>query len=112
MTVAPHRINLTSATILSGVYLTAGVGIELVRRYFGFRWAERASLALEVFPARILDWLGLFVSFRKAWAQGILSDIQVRLLYGLTTIAVIYVLGFLVALAMWTATRWWPRKTS
>ncbi len=112
MTVSHHRITLTNATILSGVYLTVGVGIELARRFFGFRWAERASLALEVFPARILDWLGLFVSFRSAWANGMLSDIQVRLLYGLTTIAVIYILGFAVGLLMWTVTRWWPRKTS
>lgn len=99
------RISLTNATLLSGVYLVAGVLVELVRRTWNPRWAERLSLSLEAFPARMLELLGLFEPLRRAWLDGQLKDVHVRVIYGLTTVLLIYSLGFFVGGAMWLVAR-------
>jgi hypothetical protein len=99
------RISLTNATLLSGVYLVGGALVELVRRAWNPRWAERLSLSLEAFPAKVLEFLGLFEPLRRAWLEGALSDVQVRVLYGLTAVALIYTLGVVVGGLMWGATR-------
>ncbi|MEW5740184.1 MAG: hypothetical protein AB1938_14730 [Myxococcota bacterium] len=99
------RISLTNATLLSGVYLIGGALIELVRRTWNPRWSERLSLSLEAFPAKVLDFLGLFEPLRRAWLEGHLSDLQVRLLYGLTTVTLIYALGVAVGGLMWSVAR-------
>lgn len=99
------RISLTNATMLSGVYLVAGALVEVVRRTWNPRWAERLSLSLEAFPARMLELLGLFEPLRRAWLDGQLKDVHVRLIYGLTTVSLIYSLGLLVGGAMWLVSR-------
>lgn len=99
------RISLTNATLLSGVYLVGGAVIEVVRRVFNPRWAERLSLSLEAFPARMLELFGVFEPLRRAWLEGHLSDLQVRLIYGLTTVGLIYALGLLVGASMWGVAR-------
>ncbi|GMU60688.1 MAG: hypothetical protein IT380_03395 [Myxococcales bacterium] len=99
------RISLTNATLLSGVYLVGGAAVELARRLWNPRWAERLSLSLEAFPARVLEFLGLFEPLRRAWLEGHLSELQVRLVYGLTTVALIYSLGVAVGGLMWGVAR-------
>lgn len=99
------RISLTNATMLSGVYLIAGALVELVRRTWNPRWSERLSLSLEAFPARMLHLVGLFEPLRDAFLSGRLSPTQVRLIYGLTTVALIYSLGLLVGGAMWLVSK-------
>ena len=95
------RISLTNATILSALYLTVAVVVEVVRRLWSPRWAERLSLAFEVFPARALAFLGLFEPIRRAWMQGRLSDGAVRVLYGATTVGLVFAAGLLVGAGMW-----------
>jgi hypothetical protein len=99
------RISFTNATVLSTIYLLVATVVELLRRSVNPRWAERVSLALEAFPARTLELLGLFEPLRRAWVQGALSDTGVRLIYGLTTIALIFALGLAVGLGMWVIAR-------
>jgi len=96
MRVPVLRISLNNATILSVVYLVVGIGIELVRRQWSPRWAERGSLAMEAFPARILDGLGLLSKIRLAYARSELAEWEVRVIYGVTTVIVIYAMGLAV----------------
>jgi len=100
------RISLANATLLSGVYLVVGTVVEIARRTWNPRWAERLSLSLESFPARMLDLVGLFEPLRNAWLGGHLTDFQVRLIYGFTTVSLIFSLGVLVGGAMWLVARW------
>ncbi len=95
------RISLANATLLSGFYLLVASAVELVRRAWNPRWVDRLSLSLEAFPARTLELLGLFDPLRRAWVEGRVSDLEVRLIYGVTTVLVIFVLGLLVGFAMW-----------
>lgn len=104
------RISLTNAAILSTLYLVVAVLVELARRYSSARWAERISLAFEVFPARTLDLLGLFEPLRGAWLAGHLSDGGVRVLYGATTVGVIFSLGMVVGVVMWLLINLSPRR--
>lgn len=95
------KISLTNATILSGVYLVIAVAVELVRRAWNPRWIERVSLSLEAFPARTLELFGLFEPLRRAWVEERLSPLEVRFIYGFTTVAVIFTLGLAVGGLMW-----------
>lgn len=94
------QISLANATILSGGYLVFASGVELLRRTVNPRWVEQLSLSLEAFPARLLQLLGVFEPLRRAWIEGAVSDFHVRLIYGLTVIGLIFMLGFSVGLAM------------
>lgn len=95
------KLSLKNATVLSALYLVAGSVVELARRLGNFRWAEKLSLAFEAFPARTLDLVGLFQPMRTAWASDHLTGSQVRLIYGGTTVAIIFVIGTVVGVAMW-----------
>jgi hypothetical protein len=95
------RISLANASLLSGLYLVVAVLVELVRRVWNPRWIDRVSLSMEAFPARTLELFGLFDPLRRAWVEGRLSQLEVRLIYGLTTVAVIFTLGTLVGVLMW-----------
>lgn len=95
------RISVTNATLLSGFYLLVASAVEVIRRVWNPRWIDRVSLSMEAFPARTLEVLGLFEPIRRAWLEGKLSDLEVRLIYGATAVSVIFTLGLLVGLAMW-----------
>ncbi len=94
------KISLTNATFLSGLYLSVAAVVELVRRFWNPRWADPVSLSLEAFPARVLAMLGLFDPLQQAWLTGHLSEVQVRVIYGLTVVGLIFAMGTLVGLLM------------
>ena len=99
------KISLTNASILSGLYLSIAVLVELVRRAWNPRWIERVSLSLEAFPARTLELFGLFEPLRQAWVEERISPLGVRFIYGFTTVSVIFALGFIVGALMWLIAR-------
>lgn len=99
------RISLTNASILSGFYLVVAVLVEVVRRVWNPRWVDRLSLSLEAFPARTLELLGLFEPLKRAWVEDRVSPLQVRLIYGLTTVTVIFALGLTVGAVLWLVAR-------
>ena len=99
------KISLTNATILSGLYLSIAVLVELVRRAWNPRWIERVSLSLEAFPARTLELFGLFEPLRRAWVEERITPLEVRFVYGATTVLVIFTLGFVVGGLMWIIAR-------
>ncbi|MFZ5470804.1 MAG: hypothetical protein ACOZIN_15370 [Myxococcota bacterium] len=99
------RIMLGNATLLTFVYLSIALTVELVRRLFTPRWAERLALALESLPARTLELVGLFRPLRRAYAYGELSEFWVRMAFGATTIAIIFAMALLVGAGMWLLRR-------
>lgn len=108
MSTAPvpvFRISLTNATLLSALYLFAASVVEIIRRQWNPRWVERISLSLEAFPARTLELFGLFEPMVRLYVHGDLSNTQVRLIYGLTTVLVIFALGAAVGAVMWLIAR-------
>lgn len=95
------KISLTNATLLSALYLLVASAVELIRRVWNPRWVERVSLSMEAFPARTLELLGLFQPLLDAYRTDALTGTQVRLLYGLTTVIIIFALGMAVGVLMW-----------
>ncbi len=94
------RISLSNAALLSAVYLGVGSVLELLRRLFGFRWTDKALRALESFPMRMLDLIGLNEPLVRAYLTNEMAPWQLRLVLGLTTVAVIVLLALVVGAGM------------
>jgi hypothetical protein len=99
------RISLSNATVLSVAYLAMAMLVEASRRWFPFRWTDRASLTVEWIPARTLDWFGLYQPVRQAVIDGVLSNFAVRIIFGATSVAAIFAVAMGVGALMW-AGRW------
>ena len=104
------RISLYNATLLSGAYLFIATALEIVRRNFTARWAEKGCLEMEKFPARTLDLVGLLDPLKRAYAWGSITDWEVRVVFGLTTISLIFALAMLVGGGMWMFARYVGRR--
>lgn len=102
---------LGNATLLSGVYLLAAVAVEAVRRYHTTRWSEKASLAIEALPARVLELCGLLAPLRRAYVYGDLPNWAVRVAFGATAVALIFAMALLVGAGMWSIRKWWESRT-
>ncbi|MBL9039548.1 MAG: hypothetical protein JNG84_13595 [Archangium sp.] len=90
------RISMANATLLTGMYLGIAAVVEGLRRVTGTRLTERASLAMESFPARALEAVGAYEPIREAWLNNELSNLQVRLIYAATVAAMVFALGLAV----------------
>jgi hypothetical protein len=99
------RISLSNATVLSVAYLAMAILVEASRKWFPFRWTERASLTVEWIPARTLEWFGLYHVVRDAVIDGTLSNFEVRLILGAISVAGIFFVAMGVGLLMWCG-RW------
>lgn len=88
----------SNAFLLSIIYLLTGIGVELARRFYPSRLVQQLSLSLDSLPARALELVGALEPLRSAYLDGRISDAQVRLVFGVTTIAVIFILAFVVGL--------------
>jgi hypothetical protein len=104
---APSRPPLGSvlganAFILSVLYLLVGIGVELARRLHPSRFLQRLSLSLDSLPARALDFLGVLEPLREAYLAGQVSELGVRLVFGATTLAVIFLLALAVGVVGWS----------
>ena len=75
--------------------------MELLRRVYPLRWAERVSLAMDALPARALEYAGLLRYLRQFYAQGRLSEFWLRFTFGIAVVMIIFALGFAVGGAMW-----------
>lgn len=99
------RISLTNATVLSALYLLVASVVELARRFFNFHWADRASKMLEEFPARVLHLVRLFEPLRDAYLTNKVSELQVRLIYGLVVVLIVFGMGMAVGGLLWLLAR-------
>lgn len=104
------RIMLGNATLLSLVYLGAAVVVDGVRRLYNPRWSERASLAMESLPARVLELLGLMGPLRRGYVYGAMNELTVRMVFGATTILIIFALAIFVGAGMWGLRALWERR--
>jgi hypothetical protein len=94
-----------NASLLSALYLASGAAIEALRRAYPSRWAERASLAMESLPARVLELLGAMGPLQQSYAGGKVNELGLRLIFGATVVALIFVMAVAVGLALW-GVRW------
>ena len=101
MNLPVFRISVQNATLLSAVYLGIATALEGIRRIWNPRWAEKACLAMEAFPARALDIVGVLEPIKHAYAWGNMTELEVRLIFGLATVVVIFLLAVLVGSGMW-----------
>lgn len=94
-----------NALALSGVYLALGLGMELVRRFAPRPLFEASVRRLDDLPGTVLHWLGLLPMLRRIIVYEGIGTWTVRVVFGLTTVAVIFALaaftGVLLASLRW-----------
>ena len=105
MSLPVFRISAHNATLLSALYLAIATVLEGIRRIWNPRWTEKACLAMEAFPARALDVVGLLEPIKHAYAWGNISEMSVRLVFGVATVVVIFILAVVVGTGMWLFTK-------
>ena len=102
----PHlplmRIMSGNAFLLSILYLAVGVGVEAARRLWPSIFLQRLSLSLDSLPARALELVGLMQPLRNAYFSGHMPEYGLRLIFGATTVAIIFLLAVGVGLVMGT----------
>jgi hypothetical protein len=94
------RISLANSALLSAMYLGVAVVLELVRRAFGWRWADIGLKALEAFPMRMLDIVGLNEPLVHAYLSNEIEPWEMRVALGGTTVVVIVLLALVVGAGM------------
>jgi hypothetical protein len=94
------RISLANAALLSAVYLGSGTVLELVRRVFGWHWTEVGLKALEAFPMRMLDMVGLNEPLVHGYLSNDIEPWEMRVALGGTTVVVIVLLALVVGAGM------------
>lgn len=92
------RIMGSNAFLLSVIYLMVGITVEAVRRVYPTRFIQRLSLSLDSLPARALEFTGWMEPLRAKYLNGQIPDYQVRLIFGVTTVVIIFLLAFAVGL--------------
>lgn len=111
------RIVFHNAFILSVIYLLTGIAIDTawwLDPFKGHLWAEhlvfRLSLAIDALPAQVLHLLGLLPLIQSAYAAGTIREVGLRWIFEITTLVVILVTAFAVALLMALTRRLWEPK--
>jgi hypothetical protein len=106
------QIMIGNASLLSVIYLAAGVVIEALRRIHPSPWMERASLALDSLPARVLDLVGALGPLHDSYLSGRVSEISLRLIFGATVVGVIFAMAVALGALMWIARWLWARQVA
>ncbi len=104
------RIMASNAFLLSILYLVTGLVVELLRDWRPSRLLMRLSLSLDSLPARALEVTGLMRPLSEAYLAGRINDAWVRVIFGATTIVVIYLLALVVGLGMGSLRVWLERR--
>ncbi|HEY8212088.1 MAG TPA: hypothetical protein VIG99_31615 [Myxococcaceae bacterium] len=97
------QIMLGNSFLLSALYLCAGLLVECLRRLHPSEAVVRTSTALDRLPAGVLEALGLLGPLRDSYLQNGVGEITLRLVFGLTTVALIFTLAIMVGTGMWVA---------
>ena len=91
-----------NAFLLSVLYLSVGLGVEAALRLWPTLLLQRLSLSLDSLPARALELVGLMRPLRDAYFSGHVPEYALRLIFGATTVAIIFLLAVGVGLLMGT----------
>lgn len=94
------RIMGGNAFLLSVLYLLVGIGVDGARRVWPSLFLERLSLYLDSLPARALELMGLMRPLRDAYYTQRISGPELRLVFGVTTILIIFLLAVVVGVLM------------
>jgi hypothetical protein len=97
------QIMLGNSFLLSAIYLGSGLVVECLRRLHPTETVVRMSLAMDRLPAGVLDAVGLLGPIREAYLHEEIGPWALRVVFGLTTVALIFALAILVGLGMWVA---------
>ncbi len=89
-----------NAFLLSILYLLVGILVEGVRRVWPVGFIRRMSLSLDSLPARALELVGAMQPLRDAYFSGRISEFSVRLVFGVTTVSIIFLLAVVVGVFM------------
>nr|WP_225937363.1 hypothetical protein [Myxococcus sp. RHSTA-1-4] len=89
-----------NAFLLSLIYLLVGLLVELAMQRWDRRFLRNLSLSLDSLPARALEMVGALEPLRTAFFNGHISESGVRVIFGLTTVAVIFLLALVVGIFM------------
>jgi hypothetical protein len=106
------KMMLGNATLLSFAYVALGLAVETIRRLRPIRWVENFAVALDALPARLLELTGLLAPIHEWYAFGRLSPFWLRVIFGVTTIALIFVMAVLVGSGMWLIRRAFRRRAA
>jgi hypothetical protein len=96
---------LGNGTLISGLYLVVGMGTEVLRRFRPSEGVLRFAFALDALPLRVLDTLHLAGALRDAYLLGAVSGFQLRLVFGGTTLAVIFSVATVLGAFFWALHR-------
>ena len=94
------RIMGGNAFLLSVLYLLVGIVVEGARRVWPSIFLQRLSLSLDSLPARALELVGLMEPLREAYFAQQIRESVVRLVFGVTTIVIIFLLAVVVGVFM------------
>ncbi len=94
------RIMGGNAFLLSVLYLLVGIVVEGARRVWPSIFLQRLSLSLDSLPARALELVGLMEPLREAYFAQQIRESVVRLVFGVTTIIIIFLLAVVVGVFM------------
>ncbi len=95
------RIMSGNAFLLSVVYLLVGTVVEGARRLWpDSAFLQQFSLSLDSLPARALELVGLMQPLRAAYLDNQVSPFRLRLVFGVTTIVIIFLLALVVGMVM------------
>jgi len=94
------RIMWGNAFLLSVIYLLVGLVVEVALNQWPSRFLQRLSLSLDSLPARALELVGAMEPLRTAFFSGHIPESGVRLVFGLTTVVVIFLLALVVGTLM------------
>jgi hypothetical protein len=89
-----------NAFLLSVLYLLTGIVVEVARRLFPSHFLQRLSLSLDSLPARALELTGTMEPLRAAYFAGRITEAGVRVVFGVTTVVVIFLLALVVGSIM------------
>jgi len=105
------RIMLGNALLLSGIYLFLGLVVEVLRRWFPSERVDTFSLTLDSLPGRVLILLRVMPKLRELYLYHSMSNTTLRLIFAVTTVAVIFALALLVGVAMYLVAWLAERRT-
>lgn len=100
-----------NAFLLSIIYLAVGLVVEVLLRYRPSRFLQRLHLSLDSLPARALELTGAMRPLSEAYLSRHITESGVRLVFGATTIVLIFLLALVVGLAMGGLRVWLERRS-
>jgi hypothetical protein len=93
-----------AAWLLCG-YWVAAIAAELISKFWPSPRAMMAIRVLEHFPEKVLQISGFLAPLREAMQGGVVSIVQVRLVYGAAALVGFVALSMLTGLCLWLLQR-------